>query len=304
MHRFIIVAGSSYSGSTLLAMLLGRHPRIATVGEMTGPEPHIDENTYHCSCGSLLRDCDFWRAVARQMTSNGTTLNLRNFGTRYRPLKDNPLQRMQFSNLRTNRLENLRDFACGLSPDCRAYRDAITRRNIALANAILDVTGKDVFLDTSKNPTRVKPLSEALQDRLFAIQLTRDGRDVMLSRRKYHGHIPLARAIQKWKRVNQRAQRVLEYVDPRRRYALRYEDLASNPVETLTRLCASIGIAYDPACLEVSPQSQHILGNTSARLGGRRQVEKPVSGKAGLSAEDSTTFDRIAGALNRSYGYE
>lgn len=75
IHRFpvseriplIYIAGSSYSGSTLMDLLLGSHPGIESLGEAkkiaavqsaaTGGAPAT------CNCGNPVSTCAFWRSV-------------------------------------------------------------------------------------------------------------------------------------------------------------------------------------------------------------------------------------------------
>ena len=53
----LYVASPSYSGSTLLTMLLAEHPEVATIGEMKGGQE--DLSSYRCSCGALFAACPF-----------------------------------------------------------------------------------------------------------------------------------------------------------------------------------------------------------------------------------------------------
>jgi len=56
MMRLAYILAASHSGSTLLSMLLGSHPQIATIGEMKlSPGGIRGLNCYHCSCGEFLR---------------------------------------------------------------------------------------------------------------------------------------------------------------------------------------------------------------------------------------------------------
>jgi len=59
--NFVFIAGLYHSGSTLLDLILGQHPRIVGLGEVDrvltlGPEPM-------CSCGQLSEQCPFWSRV-------------------------------------------------------------------------------------------------------------------------------------------------------------------------------------------------------------------------------------------------
>ncbi len=56
---YVSVLTTSYSGATLLALIAGRHPDIATVAELNGPPPVDVPDSYSCSCGVPLRKCAF-----------------------------------------------------------------------------------------------------------------------------------------------------------------------------------------------------------------------------------------------------
>ena len=69
MPEMIYILSPSYSGSTLLTCLLARHPDIATVGELKASAlGSLD--SYKCSCGELLRECQFWDRIASRMTES------------------------------------------------------------------------------------------------------------------------------------------------------------------------------------------------------------------------------------------
>src|SRR2546425_1217907 len=64
-RRVVFVASLYHSGSTLLDLLLGRHPRVVGLGEIhyllrLQPEPA-------CSCGAAVEECPFWGDTLRQL---------------------------------------------------------------------------------------------------------------------------------------------------------------------------------------------------------------------------------------------
>ena len=92
--RLAYILAASHSGSTLLSMLLGSHPQIATIGEMNlSPKAMGDLDHYRCSCGDLIRRCRFWEQVREGMVSRGFAFDLANVGTDYRSVKSCYAQR-------------------------------------------------------------------------------------------------------------------------------------------------------------------------------------------------------------------
>ena len=66
----LYILGPSYSGSTLLTLLLAQHPQIATIGELKAATVGRIPD-YRCSCGQLLRECALWRDVQARMQRRG-----------------------------------------------------------------------------------------------------------------------------------------------------------------------------------------------------------------------------------------
>ncbi len=64
------ILSANYSGSTLLAMLLGSQPEAFTMGEMRVPALQ-NPDTYRCSCGELIKQCGFWNEVSKRMAQKG-----------------------------------------------------------------------------------------------------------------------------------------------------------------------------------------------------------------------------------------
>lgn len=61
----VFIAGLSHSGSTLLDLLLGTHPRLVGLGELykviiLSAEQLEGEKNMRCTCGERARNCQFW----------------------------------------------------------------------------------------------------------------------------------------------------------------------------------------------------------------------------------------------------
>ncbi len=69
--KLLYLVSLEYSGSTLVALLLGSHKDIATVGELSGPDPRIKKEEHPCSCGSTTLECPFWRRIEERLTEKG-----------------------------------------------------------------------------------------------------------------------------------------------------------------------------------------------------------------------------------------
>ena len=303
VRRFIFLTSSSFSGSTLLAFMLGAHPSIATVSELTGLIESIDSEDYVCSCGNLLAHCSFWNSISIRMRRSHEEFSINDFKTRYKPLSQSVTDKLQFSDLRYNSISYVRDYIYQQIPRYRDHLRSITKRNIDLSNHILEFTNKDIFFDASKEPNRIRPLKQALECEFKVIHLVKDGRGVFDSFKRHYPQMPDYEAILGWQRVNRLAERALTYLDKSDRYRLRYEDLVSNTAYELAKLCEFIGVEYSPRCLDFRDSEHHIIGNTKMRLASSNEIYQDEKWKRTLSVEQLTLFNRLAGKMQKKYDY-
>lgn len=302
MLKYVYLTSLGFSGSTLLSFMLGSHSRIATVGEVSNTINDGDPENYKCSCGQLMRECPFWNNASMKMQGKHQDFSYKNFGTKLKPRKDTFIDRLQMSNLRSNAISNIRDYIYGKFSTYNNYTSGIMKRNINLANTILDITGKNVFFDASKNPNRIAFLKKYLECELKVIHLVKDGRGFMDSwkRRKPNGSD--ITPIITWKKINRFAQRSLKYVKKENRYTLLYRDLAKEPEDTLAKLCDFIGVDFESTCLNFRNCEHHIIGN-AMRHGSGNDIYYDEKWRTGLTREQLKLFERRAGKLNREFGY-
>lgn len=64
--RLVSLLANSYSGATLLTLLLDRHSRIVSNGESMFVSDR-DPTRWDCTCGEDIDRCEFYRATARHM---------------------------------------------------------------------------------------------------------------------------------------------------------------------------------------------------------------------------------------------
>ena len=95
---FASIETTAFSGATLLAMLLGSSPHIATIGEVSGLVSRNDPKTYLCSCGEKIIDCEFWKQITNRMKSKGHNFKIINHE----------------NNKKTNQINGLNFFSCNV----------------------------------------------------------------------------------------------------------------------------------------------------------------------------------------------
>src|SRR5215207_1607769 len=278
----VYLLAASHSGSTLLAMLLGAHPDICTVGELKLTSLG-DVRRYRCACGDLIDACPFWTAVVSRLRAEGIPFDLGGCSTDYASGTGAGARRLLSPLHRSPPLEWVRDAALAFMPGWRAHLARTQANNAALAAAVLDLTGRRVIVDSSKIGIRLKFLLRNPRFDVKVVRLTRDGRAVSLTymdpfgfadakqpalRGGGHGgnrdaeRLPMDRAAREWRRANEEAEAICATLDPSRFITARYEDLCENPDATLARTFEFIGVEpLSPARLLAAPPQRHVVGN-------------------------------------------
>src|SRR5688572_22169017 len=110
MPRLAYISAASHSGSTLLAMLLGSHSEVCTVGEIKANKLG-DPERYRCSCGELIRKCSFWTTVSARMAEKGFEYEVTRARTSIHGCEDKYILRLLTPLHRGPLLESCRDLA-------------------------------------------------------------------------------------------------------------------------------------------------------------------------------------------------
>jgi Sulfotransferase family len=320
--RLAYILAASHSGSTLLAMLLGSHPEICTVGELKATALG-DVERYRCSCQARIRDCRFWAGVAQDMGRRGFGFDITDAGTDFAAGASGYVRRLLRPLHRGPLAEAVRDAALALSPRWRARLSRIQAVNAALVECLCARTGRGVIVDSSKVGLRLKYLlrNPALDVRV--IRLIRDGRGVALTYLepatfadardpnlrgggtggdRAAERLAMADAAREWRRSNEEAAAIVRSLAPSRWLEVRYETLCRDPVSTLRTLFEFLGVGATRVNLDFRAASHHVIGN-GMRLDSTSEIRLDESWRSVLGVQERQTFERVAGALNRRLGY-
>jgi hypothetical protein len=295
---FVFLTAHAFSGSTLTSFLLGSHPEIATVGELTGPAAHINLRQYPCSCGRLFQEDPFWQAVATAVNQQGLSYSLDQYlDTRFDLGSTAVTQRLRTQSLRHNGLEQARDwFMFHFWPGHQKEMLERVRRNELFARAILQVTGKPIFLDTSKDPMRIRYLQLSPNVDLYVIHLVRDVRGVAASVLSRKPAVTARQAAESWLAREQNIQRLLTAVPPTRQIKVCYEEIAGNTLATLNRLITFVGAQPLDTLADFREAEQHILGN-KMRKQATSEIRLDERWRTALSPEQLRTIDQVIGVF-------
>jgi hypothetical protein len=282
-------------------MLLGSHPNIVGVGELT----HAFDawlNDESCSCLQRFRECPFWIAVME----------------RFRAML--PERSLDDASRITRSVENAFDprrLLFGSQPTDHQQYGEIWR---ALMNAIGAASGAAVVVDSSKSTRlaagRAAALSELCRLEVKVIHLVRDPRAVMWSalrgsnrklelNRPAHIRGGVGRVLLGWCGTNigvHRTTRTKEIPVMR----VRYEDLVTDPVRQLKRIACALSFNLE-ALVDLMESncplepSHGVLGNRLRRDGPQR-LRLDEEWKSRLPSY-ARALAWLSWPLARSYGY-
>lgn len=321
--RLAYILSASHSGSTLLAMLLGAQSGACTVGELKAGSMG-DPERYSCSCGLLIKQCGFWSHVSQAMGRRGfANFDITRAHTSIYGIKSPYARRLLAPLHRGPILETFRDVALSATPSWGPHLRETQCRNVALIASIQEVTQARIVLDSSKVALRLKYLLRIPELNIKVVRLMRDGRAVALTYmddwnfadaadpafrgggsgvQRQPPRRDMADAAREWKRSNEAADCLLERLPASQWLPVQYEQLCARPELTLRRLCEFLELDSAAVNLNFRSRKQHVIGN-GMRFDTTSEIRLDERWRNQLSAEDLHVFDRVAGGLNRKYGY-
>ncbi|HEY3645395.1 MAG TPA: hypothetical protein VGM16_08665 [Gammaproteobacteria bacterium] len=266
--RVVYIAGDGRSGSTLLDRLIGAYSGVFSCGELGNLLQSTTASDQLCACGSRARECGFWRTVLTRWSESVpdfTEREYRSLQRRYERLRS----LLRPFNARELTLED---------PRFARY----TEYTLALFEAISDLSGATVIVDSSKSPARALALSRMPGLEVNMLHLVRDVRGVAYSLRKLSAkagrgaRIPHHRNLRfagTWAVVNLFCEQVMPKIPGPNLFA-RYEDYTKDPDSMLTAVANLIGrerIAYTVGADYLLTQGHQVAGN-DARMRPVQQI--------------------------------
>lgn len=306
MPDVVFIASTAYSGSTLLSALLAMHPAIATVSDVSGTRRSRSMDTFRCSCGERMAACPFWLAVREAMLRRGVhSFDLADFRLGFDYAGRTVRGRLLTGSLGRRWLERARDRLAAGWPGHERRMRAIGVRNRAFAEAVLEVTGRRVFVDASKERLRARHLARYLGAPVRVIHLVRDVRGVVGSTIR-HGKRPRdgpAGIARDWRSTHESILRDLAALPADRRTRVRYEDLCRDPDGTLRGLFRFCGVdpeAGPTGTAAGAPTTPHLLGNR-VRLSGLGAIHLDERWRDELDERALGAIASAAGPTNAAF---
>jgi hypothetical protein len=303
---YILSAG--HSGSTLLNLIIGSHSRAVAVSELTRLPANIAQNE-RCTCGVAMRECAHWRDVRARLNAK---LGMDVFADPGRlSLGYIAAPRGIYrGSLGYRAVWKARRFVAYLSqltgvrppPFLRTRFDTDVANRLAVYEAIREASNASLVVDSSKGLVTGISIYQAQPARTRFILLTRDGRAVFYSNLKRgFGHSYSVRVWRNYYRYG--LPIVRRRVDPAHVLSVRYEDLATNTQREVERVCAFVGLPYEPSMLQPGAKQHHITTGNNMRFRFEGGIRLDVKWCSELRDAERAYFERHGGALNRALGY-
>lgn len=302
--RVLYIMGTARSGSTILDTVLGNNKNIESVGELINLPVNGWCNNEYCACGHRANNCPYWSAIQHEWMRS---TKLSDFH--------------EYINLQNKMAQLWKRFRTFRTPDCSSAEFLrFSELTLALYREIKAVSGKDVVVDSSKNPLRAYLLSMIPGIDLRVVHLIRDARGVAWSKKKAYKKNEKA-GVQKdlksnsiwytainWDRINLRCEWVRKKIDPKCSIKIRYEEFVMDPRKTLQRIGELINIDYSDVATNIEANKAMTVGHTVAgnklRMSSNIQLKLDEEWKHGLSKLEKFIIWFITAGLLKRYKNE
>jgi len=293
--KIAYIVSSSFSGSTLLSLLLNAHPSIGTISEFDRMDTIRSDPEYKCSCGSKIRECPFFIEIQNRMRNNGIEFEIDDMDLMFRFLKNDWMNYILTEKLpcfQSNTLEYVREKFLSLFPTYRRLKERFYIRNQAFMSSVLDVCGASIFLDANKTPYRMKLLNDKYD--VKPIYLIKNGiagtysfiKDALRKGKK----ISVEEAAKKWFSEQLTILRILNTL-PRDSYLIQgYSDLCRDPDASLEKIYHFLGVPPVPAS-RFRQVTHHVIGN-NMRVEGITEIKERKDWEK-LDARERAAYENI-----------
>ena len=269
------------SGGTLLGRIMGNSPEAIYVGELRYFWEKGIINNYECSCNSKFENCIFWTQVVNEYKNHVRLDNIEKIRSELE----------QFERLKN--FSKLKDIKKNGNLDNRLLSKYLFL-NEKLYESIINISNKNIIVESSRIPGRLFALSLSDKFDLFPIHLIRDPRGVMNSLinqdlRNYgyakHGDL---RRILEWNFNNLYSLKIMKELNPDQNFFIWYKNFVQFPSRVLKDLEKFLGYNFDfkddNGIVSVDLDAGHIFsGNESRFKTGIIKVSEDIKWKEQLN---------------------
>jgi len=301
----LFIAGYLRSGSTLLERLLGQLDGITAAGELRYIWINGLLQNHLCGCGAPFRSCPFWREVIEEAFGGFDRVDAVRLVRLQRSIDHVWNIPQMLTSVRLPRFGRfLREYLSHLEP---------------LYGAIRRIAGASVIVDSSKAPSHGLILRASPGLDVDVVHLVRDSRAVAHSwgrvrvkpevhwERRYMPRYGPARSAFEWDVMNLAAPALK--LPPGSYLRLRYEDLATDPSRSVSRVLSAVGEPSRPldflqnGTARLRPDHT-ISGNPMRFETGPVQIAPDEAWRTTMSRADVRLVTALTWPLLRRYGYD
>jgi hypothetical protein len=291
-QKLIFVTGASRSGTTLLSFVLRNHSKVMGLKELQFFGDYWDPRRGSIELGRDRAVAAVAMMLARQaqgvLAANPGQAELTRAAAIVRDLgPDGADPAALFAATVATLSED-----AGKAIPCEQ-----TPRNIYYAQALLDIYPNSRIVHMMRDPRAVMA---SQKQRWMRRKLTTDAASYPRSRtlRAWVNYHPFT-VSKLWNRASQRAQQLQRHA---RFCVLRFEDLIEDPETQLRQLCERLGLAFEPAMLEIG----QVNSSHASSVGGARRGFNPAAIEAWrdkLTGAEIEATERRCRPLMDSFGY-
>lgn len=298
--KVLYILGRGRSGSTIFANVIAAHEGFFSAGEVRYLWDPVVARDGQCACGRPVSDCPVWSKVLDRVSD----ISVEDAGA---------WQREVVTERNLPRL--LRHRPDGRWPAAENFIRTMAR----VYDAIREVTGATVIIDSSKRPSYAAVVRLLPAADLFALHLVRDPRASAYSwattRHKsvFGGAAEVRRrnafdSTIRWNVLNVEAELLLRNIPQQRRLRLRYEDFVALPRPLADEVVRFVGAEAGPSPFReansiVLGENHTIAGNPSRFSAGTVTIEDRGDWRSGQSSVDRVVATAVASPFLHRYGY-
>jgi Sulfotransferase family len=299
----LYLAGMGRSGSTILEAVLNRVPELAGTGELKFVWQRGLRENRRCSCGTPVRECDFWTRVFTEAYGGPPDGRLDalcaatdRYRTRHLPAILLPGARRWYAR------------------DLDGYRVDLLR----LYHAVEAVSGARVVVDSSKFPSHLFALLQAGDLDIQVVHIVRDPRAVAYSWQRDKPdpdapgdarmpRLPPAATAAYWSAWNLATER-LAHTGHLPYLRLRYEDLVADPAARVGEVLALAGLPITPVPLAGDHEvelgvSHQVSGNPVRFAQGAIAIRADDEWSRAMARRDQRLVNAVTAPVRLRYGY-
>ncbi|PPS45540.1 sulfotransferase [Chroococcidiopsis sp. TS-821] len=295
--KVLYIAGYSFSGSTILANVLGEITGFFSAGELRCIWKENLIKNFRCGCGSRFYDCSFWQQVFDKYPGGMQNINAQEIVDLQEKRKHFPLMLLPGN-------QQL------LKSKFRKYLSSIEK----LYQAIQSTTGSEVIIDSSKSPLYSYTLSMLPTIDLYVVHLVRDPRAVQYScikrkmrkKHRWEEH-SIVEGCLTWNACNS-AIELFWHSSPKHYLRLHYEDFIQRPKAALQQILQLIQVEVTHLPIEeeniVNLTTNHTaIGNNNRFKAGVTQLQIDEQWKERMNLEDRHKVTYLTWPWLLYYGY-